>query len=51
MLNNKGEIYMKNSNKTESAAASRKVATYIIAGVIIFTMVFSVFATLVAAIK
>lgn len=43
---------MKNNQKNiDSAAASRKVMTYVVAGVIIFTMVFSVFATLVYAIK
>jgi len=47
----KGEIKLKSIKKNEKQTNSRKAATYIVAGVIIFTMVFSVFATLVAAIK
>lgn len=39
---------MKNKGKNE-VNIKRKVATYIVVGVITFTMIFSVFASLVAA--
>ena len=41
---------MKNNGKKE-VSIKRKVATYVVVGVITFTMIFSVFASLVAAIQ
>lgn len=41
---------MKNKSK-EKVSTGRKLATYVVVGVITFTMVFSVFAGLVAAIQ
>ena len=40
---------MKNKNK--QASVKTKVATYVVIGILTFTMVFSVFASLVAAIQ
>ncbi len=39
---------MKNE-KNNGISAKRKVATYVVVGIITFTMIFSVFASLVAA--
>jgi hypothetical protein len=39
------------SSKKENAASTRTITAYVVAGIIIFTMVFSVFASLVYAIK
>ncbi len=41
---------MKNNGKNE-ISIKRKIATYVVVGVIAFTMIFSVFAGLVAAIQ
>ena len=38
-------------NKNNQVSATRKVATYVIVGILTFTMVFSVFAGLVAAMQ
>ncbi len=37
--------------KSNDVSIKRKVATYVVVGVITFTMIFSVFATLVAAMR
>lgn len=42
---------MKNKNQKSSESIGRKVTTYVVVGIITFTMVFSVFATLIAAMK
>ncbi len=42
---------MKNSSQKKEQNFGRKVAVYIVVGVITFTMIFSVFAGLVAAIN
>lgn len=41
---------MKQSTKNNDMSTRRKIATYVIVGVLTFTMIFSVFAGLVAAI-
>ena len=41
---------MKNNGKKE-VSTKRKVATYAVIGIITFTMIFSVFATLISAIQ
>lgn len=41
---------MKNKSK-DNVSVGKKVATYVVVGVITFTMIFSVFAGLVAAIQ